>query len=78
MKCKGCGKTPSELPEYCSPAKVEGITAEEYCAEQEGTYNKETDVFYCTSCYIKAGMSLLWKAEQQIQRDAARLISEIW
>jgi hypothetical protein len=57
MKCKICGKQPHELEEYVEMAEVEGCTPEEY-AKTDGTYNPETDLFYCTDCYIKVGMPL--------------------
>ena len=58
MKCKNCGKKPEEIHEYVQGAQEEGMTVEEYVWLEEGTFNKETDLFYCTSCYIKLGMPL--------------------
>lgn len=55
--CKGCGKKASEIPEYVLLADEEGYAnADEAVKYEEGTYNAETGMFYCTSCYIKAGM----------------------
>ena len=57
IRCKGCGKTPNEINEYKVMAIDEGYeSAEEFMKENEGTYNEETGYFYCTDCYIKAGM----------------------
>ena len=58
MKCKACGKAPNELSEYVSAAKVANITPEEYIRKEEGTYNRKTDLFFCTPCYVKVGMPL--------------------
>lgn len=58
-KCKGCGKTPEQLIEYNMLAEEEGYSsAEEAVINEEGTYNPDTKMFYCSSCYIKAGMPL--------------------
>lgn len=57
--CKGCGKKASELVEYRMLAEECGYdSADEAVAEEEGTYNPKTGKFWCTSCYIKAGMPL--------------------
>jgi len=58
IKCKGCGKKPSELSEYSSLAKEYGLTPESYVSMEEGTYNIQTGLFYCTPCYVMAGMPL--------------------
>lgn len=55
VKCKGCGRTPDEISEYVSIAKCEKMTPEEFVREEEGTFNEKTGLFWCTSCYIKAG-----------------------
>ena len=54
--CKVCGRTPEDILEYRMMADEEGITADDFCWNSEGTVNKETGKFYCTECYIKAGM----------------------
>ena len=56
--CKRCGCTASELNEYIDMAKEEGMTPDEYLRREEGTYNSETNLFYCTPCYIAVGMPL--------------------
>jgi hypothetical protein len=58
MKCKGCGKKPTEIQEYIDEAKMNNMTVSQYILEEEGTYNPRTHLFYCTECYIKAGMPL--------------------
>lgn len=56
-RCKGCGKTPEELVEYKMLAEENGYkTAEEAVRNEEGTFNPVTGLFWCTNCYIKAGM----------------------
>lgn len=55
--CKGCGKEPHEILEYRQLASIgEYESAEEAVVLGEGTYNRGNGKFYCTSCYIKAGM----------------------
>lgn len=57
VECISCGKKPEELAEYRDIARVEGyVTAEDAVRREEGTYNPRNGHFYCTSCYIKAGM----------------------
>lgn len=58
MVCKECGKTPSEIQEYIDSAEEEGITPDEFVAQEEGTYNEITGAFWCTKCYVKLGMPL--------------------
>jgi len=59
MKCKVCKKQPHAISEYVDLAGMEGyVSAEEAVRREEGTYNPATDLFYCTSCYIKIGMPL--------------------
>lgn len=58
--CVGCRKTADQLDEYIEGAReisTEDVqyTPAEYCAEGEGTYNKHTNTFWCTICYMKAG-----------------------
>jgi hypothetical protein len=54
--CAGCRKKPSELAEYIDDAAAAGMTPDEYCRENDGTYNPSTNHYSCTDCYIKAGM----------------------
>lgn len=56
--CIGCGRTPDQIKEYIMGANEENITPEEYVRLYEGTYNNWNGHFYCTKCYIEAGMPL--------------------
>lgn len=58
LECKRCGRKPDEISEYIKYANDSGITPDEYIIKKEGTYNNITGRFYCTSCYIEAGMPL--------------------
>lgn len=58
MRCKVCGKQPHEIEEYTYYAKENEMTPEEFVRQQEGTYNPETQLFYCTECYFRVGMPL--------------------
>jgi hypothetical protein len=66
--CAYCGKPASELEEYQDLAKDEGYDSPaEAVRNEEGTYNRESNRFACTACYIKIGMPSLphpqqWKA----------------
>ena len=55
--CQGCGKRPEELSEYVNnPESMDDPLA--YVRENEGTYNPANGHFWCTACYIEAGMPL--------------------
>ena len=56
--CKGCGKRPDDLEEYVEMAEEEGMTPQEFVRSEEGTFNRDTGAFWCTACYIRAGMPL--------------------
>lgn len=58
IACRGCGRGPHEIGEYIEIAKEEDITPHEYVIKEEGTYNSDTGKFYCTACYVRAGMPL--------------------
>ncbi len=61
ITCKGCGKTPEELIEYEFQAEEEGCTPTEWVMQNEGTYQFPSfkgKHFYCTKCYVAAGMPL--------------------
>ena len=63
--CRGCGKAPSELPEYVEAAEDCGMDTDDYVRREEGTYNRVTGGFLCTPCYVDAGMPKApggWKA----------------
>lgn len=66
--CFLCGRTPDQIEEY-----REGIFWEvdhykspaDYLRQEEGTYNRDTNTFACTDCYMKIGMPTApsgWKA----------------
>lgn len=57
-RCKLCRKTTDQISEYVDAGKLNSMTPEEYVKQEEGTYNKNTGLFYCTKCYVKAGMPL--------------------
>lgn len=52
-RCKHCGKKCTEINEYVIAASLENITPEQYVTREEGTYNRKTNTFECTSCYVK-------------------------
>lgn len=53
--CRGCGKTPEEIPEYVRAAEYSEFASPTIAViEGEGTYNPKTGKFWCTDCYIKA------------------------
>jgi len=62
--CVGCGKTPDQLPEYVEMADPESQgyegykSADEAARKNEGTFNRQNEHFWCTSCYIQVGMPL--------------------
>jgi hypothetical protein len=58
-RCRLCRKAPGEIDEYVFRAKDESNyfkDADDVVRQDEGTYNPETGQFYCTDCYVKAGM----------------------
>lgn len=59
IRCNGCHLTPEEIEEYWPESTGEsGVCASDYVKREEGTFNPENGHFWCTSCYIKAGMPL--------------------
>lgn len=56
--CRGCEKPPTHIREYIDLGITNGTTPEQAVRDEEGTYNEETGRFWCTNCYIKAGMPL--------------------
>jgi len=57
-RCKECHRLPEEIFEYVTAAADEQCTPDQYVRSEEGTYNHRTGEFYCTVCYVKAGMPL--------------------
>lgn len=59
IRCNGCKKHPNDIDEYTYLAELEGYSSNvEFVKREEGTYNRYNGHFWCTSCYIKAGMPL--------------------
>jgi len=58
MKCKVCGREPKDIDEYIEAADDEEMKPDDYVRAEEGTFNDETELFYCTMCYIEIGMPL--------------------
>lgn len=57
--CAECGKHPDQISEYVDVYEIEGCQSpDEYVIRNEGTFNRATGKFYCTVCYVKAGMPL--------------------
>ena len=57
IKCKICGRQPDQIPEYIEYVENGDYkTADDAVRFGEGTFNSNTEKFYCTSCYIKIGM----------------------
>lgn len=56
--CRGCEKPPAHIREYVDLGIRDGITPEEAVRREEGTFNPATGRFWCTQCYIQAGMPL--------------------
>lgn len=56
--CVGCSKKPNEISEYVDIAAMTGESPNDYVRKHEGTFNQNNQHFYCTDCYIKAGMPL--------------------
>jgi hypothetical protein len=58
--CIGCNLPPDQIDEYIESAADENMTPLEYMKQEEGTYNGfEKNKFYCTVCYVRAGMPLI-------------------
>lgn len=59
-KCIRCKKTPEQIREYSHLTNLNGLTPSQWVRENEpvGCWGKGPDAFYCTDCYIKAGMPL--------------------
>jgi hypothetical protein len=55
--CKICKKKASELSYYIDQAKEEETTAAAI-ARSDGTYNWNTNKFYCMICYVGIGCPL--------------------
>lgn len=51
-KCRYCGKKCTEIQEYIDMALVEETTPEQF-VKTDGTYDRRSNTFICTSCYVK-------------------------
>lgn len=61
ITCIGCRKTPEKISEYQAEAKRAGVTPTEWVRTNEavGCWGPNSrNKFYCTDCYIRAGMPL--------------------
>jgi len=59
IRCNGCHGTPEEIEEYQPDSTgLPDVSATDYVKREEGTFNTENGHFWCTACYIKAGMPL--------------------
>lgn len=57
--CFKCGKRPEDLEEYVDAFEANGDYYEspnDYVIQEEGTFNKATNTFCCTDCYVAIGM----------------------
>lgn len=63
LQCIGCKKKPHEIKEYQTGAKMDGITPEQFVRTYEniGVWGPKhgPEAFYCTECYIAAGMPIM-------------------
>lgn len=53
--CIGCNRRPDDIREFATEAEHDGITADEWVRENEGSYNPDNGHFLCTECYVKRG-----------------------
>lgn len=55
-RCMRCGRTPVEIQEYVDMAIDLGCSPTDAVRQEEGTYDKRSNAFACTECYIAIGM----------------------
>ena len=55
LMCEVCTARPCDIYEYIQAAEDNNTTPEQYVIDQEGTYNEEQNIFWCTQCYIRIG-----------------------
>lgn len=55
MLCCRCRKTPAETGEYDQDALEAGMSVADFAWENEGTLNRKSGLFACTTCYIALG-----------------------
>jgi hypothetical protein len=61
-KCLGCKKHPEDIKEYAKLTNLGGLTPSQWVRENEAVgvwgHKAGPNAFWCTTCYIKAGMPL--------------------
>ncbi len=58
-QCRGCDRAPDQILEYVARCEGEGghfRSPADLVRRDEGTYNRSTGRFWCTSCYFARGM----------------------
>lgn len=58
IRCNGCKRTPEEISEYVDMAEELNTTPARFVQTDEGTYNATNGHFWCSACYIRAGLPL--------------------
>lgn len=58
IQCKVCKREPKDLGSVVYHAKVEEMEPDEFVKEFDGTYNPQTEEFFCNTCYINIGIPL--------------------
>lgn len=56
LRCVRCGRHPDQIEEYSPEYTGEDLTPEQFVWKEEGTLNTENGHFYCTGCFIEAGL----------------------
>lgn len=54
--CFRCERRPSDIPGLSTWAAEDGYSTVDEMAEDDGTYNPDTNRFCCDECYIAIGM----------------------
>lgn len=52
-----CERAPDQIAEYRAYANAEGVTPDEWVWREEGTLDRATGQFLCTSCHLALGPS---------------------
>lgn len=53
--CGSCKRPPETMDEYILAARENGTTPTKFVKREEGTFDKDTGLFFCTDCYITLG-----------------------
>jgi hypothetical protein len=56
--CKGCRKFADDLTEYQEMADVFDMTPDAYIEAHEETFDPRLHNFFCTPCWVRAGMPI--------------------